>query len=205
MTETPFNIAIPDAKLALLHQKLKLSTFPDELEDSGWEYGVPLKDMRRLVEKWENGFNWKAHEAQINSELPQFTRDIEVEGHGTLNIHYVHKKSAVAGAIPLLFVHGCELFYIPSPPHSQRNSGPGNFLEARKLAPLLTVGTSDIPAFHLVAPSLPGYGFSQGPSTKGFDLNQYVEVIIERECFRSLKLTPSVEGLPQADACPRIQ
>ncbi|KAJ7512349.1 Alpha/Beta hydrolase protein [Mycena galericulata] len=160
MSETPFNIAIPNEKLALLRQKLALTTFPDELEGSGWEYGVPLPDMRRLVEKWKNGFDWRAQEAQLNSELPQFTRDIEVNGYGTLNIHYVHKKSAVAGAIPLLFVHGW----------------PGSFLEARKLAPLLAQGTGDFPAFHLVALSIPGFGFSQGPGTKGFDLDQYAEV-----------------------------
>lgn len=111
MSETSFNIAIPDEKLALLRQKLELTTFPDELEGSGWEYGVPLKDVRRLVEKWKNGFDWRAQEAQINSELPQFTRDIEVNGHGTLNIHYVHKKSTVVGAIPLLFVHGCKFLF----------------------------------------------------------------------------------------------
>ncbi|KAJ7465254.1 Alpha/Beta hydrolase protein [Mycena latifolia] len=153
-SETPFNIAIPDDKLAVLRQKLELTVFPDELEGSGWEYGVPLADVRRLVEKWKNAFDWRTHEAQINSELPQFTRDIEVNGHGTLN------KSAVTGAIPLLFVHGW----------------PGSFLEARKLAPFLTTGTADFPAFHLVALSIPGYGFSQGPSTKGFDLDQYAEV-----------------------------
>jgi hypothetical protein len=108
MSETPFNIAVSDSKVALLKQKLSLTTFPDELEDSGWEYGVPLANVRRLTEKWQNSFDWRTHEAQLNSELPQFTRDIPVSGYGALNIHYVHKKSAVAGAIPLLFVHGCE-------------------------------------------------------------------------------------------------
>ncbi|KAJ6563938.1 Alpha/Beta hydrolase protein [Mycena capillaripes] len=160
MSETPFNIAIADEKLALLHRKLELTTLPDELEDSGWEYGVPLTAVRRLVERWKDGFDWRTQETQINSELPQFTRDIQVDGHGSLNIHYVHKKSAVVSAIPLLFVHGW----------------PGSFLEARKLAPLLTTGSADFPAFHLVALSLPGYGFSEGPRTKGFDLNQYAEV-----------------------------
>ncbi|KAJ6590536.1 Alpha/Beta hydrolase protein [Mycena vulgaris] len=160
MTETPFNINIPDEKLALLRKKLELTTFPDELGDAGWEYGTPLADVRRLVGRWANGYDWRKHEAQLNSELPQFTRDIPVDGHGTLNIHYVHKPSAVAEAIPLLFVHGW----------------PGSFLEARKLLPVLTQGIDEFPAFHLVAMSIPGYGFSQAPSTKGFDLEQYAEV-----------------------------
>ncbi|KAJ7778823.1 Alpha/Beta hydrolase protein [Mycena maculata] len=130
-------------KLALLHQKLALTTFPDELEDTGWKYGAPLADVRRLVERWGN---------------------CDVDRHGTSNIHYVHMKSAVAGAIPLLVVHGW----------------PGSFLEVRKLAPLLIEGTTDLPAFHLVALSVPGYGFSQRPSTKGFDFDQYAEVIGNR-------------------------
>jgi hypothetical protein len=67
-----------------------------------------LADVKRLVAYWKDQFNWRDHEAQINEELPQFTRDIEVEGFGALNIHYVHKKSSVATAIPLLFVHGCK-------------------------------------------------------------------------------------------------
>ncbi|KAJ7484697.1 Alpha/Beta hydrolase protein [Mycena latifolia] len=158
--ETPFKISIPDEKLSLLHKKLELTTLPDELADAGWDYGVPLVDVRRLVERWTNGYDWRKHEAQLNTELPQFTRDIAVDGYGTLNIHYVHKKSEIAEAIPMLFVHGW----------------PGSFLEARKLLQLLTKGTNDFPAFHLVAMSIPGYGFSQYPGTKGFDLEQYAEV-----------------------------
>lgn len=107
--ETPFTIAVPDAAIALLKQKLALATFLDEVEDAGWDYGAPLADVRRLAERWKDGYNWRTHEAQLNSELPQFTRDIDVEGFGTYNVHYVHKKSAVEAAIPLLFVHGCKL------------------------------------------------------------------------------------------------
>lgn len=107
MAETPFAITVPDEKLQSLRQKLELTVFPDELEDSGWQYGVPLADVRRLVARWKSGYDWRKHEAQLNAELPQFTRDIEVAGHGTLNIHYVHKKSTISHAVPLLFVHGC--------------------------------------------------------------------------------------------------
>lgn len=108
MAETPFTIAVPDVKLEALRRKLELTIFPDELEESGWQYGVPLADVNRLVQRWKTGFDWRKHEAQLNAELPQFTRDIDVAGHGTLSIHYVHKKSEVADAIPLLFVHGCQ-------------------------------------------------------------------------------------------------
>ncbi|KAJ7243787.1 Alpha/Beta hydrolase protein [Mycena rebaudengoi] len=156
-SEISFTISIPEQKLSLLRRKLELTNFPDELEHSGWEYGVPLKDLRRLVERWSNGYDWRKHEAQLNSELPQFSRDIKVTGHGTLNIHYIHKKSEVTESHP-------------APVR------PGGFFEVRKLLPLLTEVTADHPAFHVVALSLPGYGFSEAPTAKGFDLEQYAEV-----------------------------
>jgi hypothetical protein len=107
-TESPFRIAVTDEQISLLKKKLELARFPDELEEAGWSYGVPLKDVQRLAAYWRDGYDWKKHEAQLNEELPQFTRDIEVEGFGSLNVHYVHKKSTLDNAIPLLFVHGCE-------------------------------------------------------------------------------------------------
>ncbi|KAJ7863486.1 epoxide hydrolase N terminus-domain-containing protein [Mycena olivaceomarginata] len=73
MAESPFKISIPDALLDRLHQKLALTTLPDELEGAGWEYGVPLADVKRLVARWSNGYDWRHHEAQLN-RLPQFTR-----------------------------------------------------------------------------------------------------------------------------------
>ncbi len=108
MPPQPFKIAIPDEKLRLLRQKLDLATFPDELEDSGSNYGAPLADIRRLVARWKEGYDWRTHEAALNADLPQFTLDIPVDGFGTLNIHFVHQTSKVECAIPLLFVHGCE-------------------------------------------------------------------------------------------------
>ena len=107
--EKPYQISVPDEAIALLRQKLALTVLPDELDEAGWDYGVPLADVRRLVARWTHGYEWRVHEAEINAELPQFTRDIEVDGFGALNVHYVHKKSDVASAIPLLFVHGCRL------------------------------------------------------------------------------------------------
>lgn len=107
-TEQPFTVAVSDTDLELLRKKLDLVRLPDELEGAEWNYGVPLADIKRLVTYWKDSFDWRKAEAGIN-KLPMFTRDIEVDGHGTLNIHYVHQKSEVKNAIPLLFVHGCEL------------------------------------------------------------------------------------------------
>ena len=105
--EIPFQINVPDEKLSILHAKLELATFPDELEGAGWKYGAPLADIKRLAEKWRSGYDWRKDKNELNQELPMFTRDIDVDGFDTLNIHYVHKKSEVVDAIPLLFCHGC--------------------------------------------------------------------------------------------------
>ena len=105
-SETPYKINISDEQIALLKAKLELAVLPDELDDAGWDYGTPLGDVSRLTKYWKS-FDWKKQEKAINDALPQFTRDIEVEGHDKLSIHYVHKRSEVKGAVPLLFVHGC--------------------------------------------------------------------------------------------------
>ncbi|KJA17980.1 hypothetical protein HYPSUDRAFT_45697 [Hypholoma sublateritium FD-334 SS-4] len=159
-TEEPYQIAVPDEAIALLRQKLALTVLPDELDEAGWDYGAPLADVRRLVARWTHGYDWRVHEAEINAELPQFTRDIEVDGFGALSVHYVHKKSEVASAIPLLFVHGW----------------PGSFLEVRRILPLLLESSPEHPSFHVVALSLPGFGFSEAPKKKGFSLKQFAEV-----------------------------
>lgn len=100
--------------------------------------------MKRLVAHWTNGFDWRAQERKLN-ELPQFTTPVEVDGFGSLDMHFIHQTSDVQGAIALLFVHGW----------------PGSFLEVTKLLPLLK-GGGGRPAFNVVAPSLPNYGFSEG-------------------------------------------
>ncbi|KAJ6472488.1 Alpha/Beta hydrolase protein [Mycena sanguinolenta] len=160
MAETPFKISVSEEQFTDLQQRLQLARFPDELDQAGWAYGAPLGDIKRLVSRWTNGYDWRKHEALLNTELPQFTRDIAVEGFGTLNVHYIHMRSTLDTAIPLLFVHGW----------------PGSFIEARKIAPLLTRVLPDQPTFHLVAVSLPGYGFSEAPKKKGFRLAQYAEL-----------------------------
>ncbi|KAK1235322.1 hypothetical protein PQX77_001463 [Marasmius sp. AFHP31] len=157
---TPFKINIPNEDLALLKNKLKLARFPDELEDAGRDYGAPLSDIRRLTARWIDGYDWRKHEKALNDELPQFTRDIQVDDHGTFNIHFVHKHSEAKNAIPLLFIHGW----------------PGSFIEVRKILPLLTAVKEGAPSFHVVAYSLPGFGFSEGARKRGFDLNKHAEV-----------------------------
>jgi len=106
-SEMSFRINIPDDKIASLKRKLSLPGLLDELLKSGRDYGVPLANIQRLLSRWKDGYDWRKYEQQLNEELPQFKKDIHIDGFGALGIHYMHKKSAVAGAIPLLFVHGC--------------------------------------------------------------------------------------------------
>ncbi|KAH9979704.1 Alpha/Beta hydrolase protein [Russula compacta] len=159
VNDQPFQIAITSEALSLLKRKLDDTRFPDEINDADWDYGAPLADIRRLTEKWRNGYDWRVHERELNT-LPMFTRPIKVEGFGELSVHYVHQRSSVKGAIPLLFVHGW----------------PGSFLEVTKVLALLTTASSDHPSFHVVAPSLPGYAWSEGVREKGFHAKHYAEL-----------------------------
>ncbi|KAH9066052.1 Alpha/Beta hydrolase protein [Lactarius deliciosus] len=158
-SEQPFQIAVSDDALALLKRKLDDTRLPDEVNAAEWAYGTPLADIKRLVSRWKDGYDWRTHERKLNA-LPMFTRPITVDGFGELSVHYVHQKSAAKGAIPLLFVNGF----------------PGSTLEVTKVLPLLTAVSADHPSFHVVAPSLPGYAWSEGVLEKGFHGKHYAEL-----------------------------
>ncbi|KAK4233150.1 Alpha/Beta hydrolase protein [Achaetomium macrosporum] len=157
----PFKINVPDSAIKSLKDKLGLTTWPDEVDFSNdWNYGAPLADIKRLAIYWKDGFDWRAHERKLN-QLPQFTTTINVDGFGGLQVHFLHGKSPNPSSIPLLFCHGW----------------PGSFLEVVKILPLLTNPTdSSQPAFHVVAPSLPNFGFSSAPKKPGFTIQHYAEV-----------------------------
>jgi hypothetical protein len=142
---TPFKISIPEGKINRLKQKLALTDFPDEIVDfnDAWSRGSPLTDIKRLTSYWENKFDWRKAESKLN-EFPQYVTQIEVSGFDTYDVHFIHQPSPVTNAIPLLFVHGW----------------PGSFVEATKILPELVKGGEAFPAFHVVAPSLPDFGFS---------------------------------------------
>lgn len=102
----PFRINVPEADIADLRKKLERTKFPDELDDAGWGLGSPLADVRRLTAHWRDKFDWRSQETALN-KLPQFTTEVEVPGFDKLRIHFVHQKSPVDEAVPLLFIHGC--------------------------------------------------------------------------------------------------
>ncbi|KAH8674155.1 Alpha/Beta hydrolase protein [Xylariales sp. PMI_506] len=160
---TPFKINVPEERLQRLQQKLALTDFPDEITnlepDELWSRGAPLSDVKRLVAYWQSGFNWRKSEAALN-KFPQYTTDIEVEGFGSYQVHFVHQTSGAAEAIPLLFLHGW----------------PGSFIEVTKILPLLVQGEDQTPCFHVVGPSLIDFGFSSPSKKKGFSMDQHAEV-----------------------------
>jgi pimeloyl-ACP methyl ester carboxylesterase len=147
----PFRIDIPQRDLDDLAERLAAARWPNEVTGAGTGYGMPLGTVRRLAEHWRTGYDWRAHEARLN-EIPQYTTTIDGQ-----NIHFLHVRSAEPGAVPLLLLHGW----------------PGSVLEFLGMIGPLTDprahGGDPSRAFHVVVPSLPGYGFS-GPTTEpGWD------------------------------------
>lgn len=102
----PYTVSVSEEQRERLTKKLEAATFPDELDQAGWDYGAPLADVKRLAAYWRDTFDWRKQEAKLN-ELPNFKTAIQVDGFESLDIHFVHQKSDVEGAIPLLFSHGC--------------------------------------------------------------------------------------------------
>ncbi|KAJ5721846.1 uncharacterized protein N7483_009780 [Penicillium malachiteum] len=159
-TPTPYAISVSDTALQELNQRLSWAKFPTQFkssEQNSWEFGVPAIELERLVTYWKNQFDWKKAEEELN-ELPHYRTEIEVDGFDILDIHFIHHVSPVKNAIPLLFSHGW----------------PGSFIEVKKLLPMLQ-SADDKPAFHVVAPSLPNFGFSSGVTERGFGWAQYAE------------------------------
>lgn len=103
----PYTINITDSEIERLRQKLSLASFPDELDEAGWDYGAPLADVKRLVMYWKNQYDWRRAERTIN-DLPNYMAPVHVEGFGMLEMHFIYAKSSNKAAIPLLFVHGCK-------------------------------------------------------------------------------------------------
>ena len=119
----PFTIDIPQDKIDRLKQKLALAEFPDELEASEWDLGCPLSEIKTLTKAWQD-FDWRAAEKKLN-EFPQFHTDVEVDGFGPLDIHFIHQRAESHDAIPLLFVHGCRY----SPVRQYSSLGPNHEVE----------------------------------------------------------------------------
>ncbi|KAA9154832.1 epoxide hydrolase [Amycolatopsis acidicola] len=134
---SPFRIDIPQAQLDDLHARLDLTRWPDELPGVGWSYGVPKGYLQGLARYWRHDYDWRAQERLLNG-FPQYTTEIDGQ-----RVHFLHVGSSRADALPLIITHGW----------------PGSVAEFLRIIEPLAAD------FHLVIPSIPGYGFS-GPTTE---------------------------------------
>ncbi|MBO0807514.1 MAG: alpha/beta fold hydrolase [Actinobacteria bacterium] len=151
---TPFRISVPEADLTGLRQRLRGTRWPEPATVPDWSQGVPLAYLQELCRYWAGGYDWRATEAELN-ELPQFRTEID-----GLPIHFIHARSPHPGALPLVITHGW----------------PGSVIEFRKVIGPLTDpashGGDPADAFHVVCPSLPGYGFSGKPAAPGWGVGR---------------------------------
>jgi pimeloyl-ACP methyl ester carboxylesterase len=147
----PFHIDIPDEALADLRRRIAATRWPDKETIADQSQGVQLATMQALARAWATDYDWRKVEARLNA-LPQFMTEID-----GLDIHFLHVRSKYEHALPLIVTHGW----------------PGSIIEQLKIIDPLTNptahGASASDAFHLVIPSLPGYGFSGKPTTTGWD------------------------------------
>ena len=150
----PFRIEIPQADLDDLRSRLARTRWPDQLQSVGWDYGIPLGYLRDLAEYWRTVYDWRVHERQLN-DFPQFTTIIQGQ-----RVQFMHVRSAEPEALPLIMTHGW----------------PGSMVEFTEVIGPLTDpgahGGDPADAFHLVVPSIPGYGFSGPTHEPGWNVHR---------------------------------
>jgi len=146
----PITIAVPEPVLADLQARLVQTRLPDQIPGTGWDYGTERSYLEELLAYWRNDFDWRAQERRMN-ELDNFVTRID-----GVDLHFIHQRSPNPDAIPLLLIHGW----------------PGSFVEFMDLVGPLTdpaaYGGDAADAFHVVIPSLPGFGFSSAPTDRGY-------------------------------------
>ena len=157
----PFRVDVPQADLDDLHDRLARTRWPDELPGVGWAYGIPLGYVKELAGYWRTAYDWRRHEARLN-EFPQFTTTVDGQ-----NVHFLHVRSPEADALPLVITHGW----------------PGSIVEFMEiLGPLADPrahGGDPADAFDVVAPSIPGYGFSGPTHETGWDVRRVARAVAE--------------------------
>jgi pimeloyl-ACP methyl ester carboxylesterase len=154
-----FTIDVDEEVIADLRQRLAATRWPNQIEGTGWDYGVDVGTMKELVNYWLTTYDWRKHERALNG-FPQFKTRID-----GLDLHFIHVQSPHEDAQPLVLVHGW----------------PGSVYEFYKVIPMLTepekYGGRAEDAFHVVCPSLPGFGFSELPKERGWNSQRMAEVI----------------------------
>ena len=140
-----FTIAISEKAIDDLKLRLSQTRWPDQIQNSGWDYGTDISYLKELCAYWEDEFDWRKQEERLN-KLDHFLAEIDGQ-----NIHFIHIKGKGKKSSPLLLIHGW----------------PDSFLRFEKVIPLLTDADPDGFSFDLVIPSIPGYGFSDKPKEQG--------------------------------------
>ncbi|MBV9511986.1 MAG: epoxide hydrolase [Caulobacteraceae bacterium] len=157
----PFEVAISDPQVQDLRRRLELTRLPERETVDDWSQGAPLAYVRSLLTYWRDGYDMKRLEPRLNA-FPQFMTHID-----DLDIHFIHVRSAEAGARPLLLTHGW----------------PGSVVEFLNAIPMLVDpvrhGGKSSDAFHVICPSLPGYGFSAKPSRAGWGVARIAKAFAE--------------------------
>jgi pimeloyl-ACP methyl ester carboxylesterase len=157
----PFRVEIPPTEVDDLHDRLERTRWSGELPGAAWSRGVPPQYLRELAEYWRTGHDWRAHEARLN-ELPQFVTTID-----GANVHFLHIRSAEPDALPLIVTHGW----------------PGSIVEFLDIIGPLTDpvahGGNAADAFHLVIPSIPGFGLSEPTSEAGWTQRRIARAFAE--------------------------
>ncbi|MFH8762359.1 epoxide hydrolase family protein [Streptomyces althioticus] len=153
----PYRIAIGDEALADLRRRLADTRWPDRETVDDWSQGVPLAYLRELAAYWRDGYDWRGAEARLNA-VPQFRTEID-----GLGLHFLHARSPHPDALPLLLTHGW----------------PGGVVEFLDLVEPLTSPDDPAEAFHVVCPSLPGYGFSDSPAGPGWGVERIADAWAE--------------------------
>ena len=144
----PFKVHIPDHVLADLRRRIADTNWPDQLPGTTWEYGADISKVRELANYWQKGYDWRAQESRFN-RFHQFTTEIDGQ-----TIYFIHERSPRAGAIPVMLIHGW----------------PGSVVEFFALIePLTHPKDNSTPAFDVIVPSLPGFGFSGPTTSRGWD------------------------------------
>jgi len=151
----PFRVEVPDADLADLHERIDRTRWPEPATVADWSQGVPLDYARDLVDHWRRRYDWRRCEAELNA-LPQFTTPLDGGGDDSCQVHFLHVRSRHPDALPLLLTHGW----------------PGSVVEFLDVLDALTDPPDPRDAFHVVVPSLPGYGFSGKPETPGWGVER---------------------------------